>query len=371
MPQEKISMDMENMLLKLHPKEAGNIVEELPVTKTVTQQVKLDSETQVVIPQATDVPKDSENDISNVLSPISYNNSTIMTPMTTLNGRRQLDLDESQQTDGMSTTVKLHNNQSGNSTTFLLDKDLTLLEGSSPEQGSTTQILKDPLNLSNVTAEQEEKLKNLKVHKFRVNGRKAEMNLEQKERSVKTTTSKRGRQKKFMANLDLQEKIPVPKVLLEMPKPGENAWWGPKEIVDIRDSIMGSTRGYDLRVQWEYDENGKPYEDSWEPSDNITGSSGYLFNRFKKTDTFKDYMVKRTSGKVEEPVPKPKKVRWKYEEDPATSPVKGHKIDENLAGKTRSGKTIGGIWKRNEKAAFAINIGKTARLKKHQKILQK
>ncbi len=70
---------------------------------------------------------------------------------------------------------------------------------------------------------------------------------------------------------------------------------------------MGSTRGYDLKIQWGgIDKEGKPYEDSWEPSNNITKASMYLFNQFKKMETFKNYMKSRNNGKFEEPVPKPK-----------------------------------------------------------------
>ena len=142
-----------------------------------------------------------------------------------------------------------------------------------------------------------------------------------------------------------------------MPKPGEKHWWTPHKVVDIRDSIMGSTRGYDLKVQWGKDEKGKPYEDSWEPSNNITKSSLYLFNRFKKTDVFKNYMDERGQGKVEEPVPKPKKVRFVYE-DEDKSPAKEHKLDENLAGRTRSG-LVRGIWRKGDQKAYSINAGKT------------
>jgi hypothetical protein len=74
------------------------------------------------------------------------------------------------------------------------------------------------------------------------------MNKDQKERSKKFTESRRGRSKKVVASLDLKEDIPVPKIVLDMPKPSEKVWWTPKEIIDIRDSIIGSTRGYDLKV---------------------------------------------------------------------------------------------------------------------------
>ena len=203
--------------------------------------------------------------------------------------------------------------------------------------------------------EQEEKIRKLKVHKFKVNGQKAEMNLEQKARVNRTINSKANRNRKVVANLDLREEIPIPKIVLEMPKPGEKVFWTPKKIIDVRDSIMGSTRGYDLKIQWGgVDKEGKPYEDSWEPSNNITKASMYLFNQFKKTETFKDYMKSRNNGKVEEPVPKPKKVRFVYE-DKDKPPTKEHKVDGSLAGRTRSGKLIGGAKNNEDAKALSTN----------------
>ena len=221
--------------------------------------------------------------------------------------------------------------------------------------GTNLKIIQDPLNLSNVNPEQEEKIRKLKIHKFKVNGQKAEMNLEQKARVNRTINSKANRNRKVVANLDLREEIPIPKIVLEMPKPGEKVFWTPKKIIDVRDSIMGSTRGYDLKIQWGgVDKQGKPYEDSWEPSNNITKASMYLFNQFKKTETFKDYMKSRSNGKVEEPVPKPKKVRFVYE-DKDKPPTKEHKVDGSLAGRTRSGKLFGGAKNSEVPKALSAN----------------
>ena len=206
----------------------------------------------------------------NTMSPISHYHSTFNSPMTNFGGDRSPDLDYKHETsDGMSTTFNIHKDLSGNSTTFELSKDksssnLDDSESSNPKFQSLDessipklQDLKDPLNLSNVHPDQEAKIKKLRVEKFKVNGQRSEMNKDQVERSKKLADSKRGRYKKVVADLDLQEEIPIPKVVLDMPKPGEKHWWEPKEVIDIRDSIMGSTRGYDLKVQWGKDENGK------------------------------------------------------------------------------------------------------------------
>ena len=68
-------------------------------------------------------------------------------------------------------------------------------------------------------------------------------------------------------------------------------------------------------------------------------------------------MNKRGQGKVDEPGPKTKKVRFVYE-DNDKSPAKEHKVEENLAGKTRSG-LVRGIWRKDGEKAYSINAGKT------------
>ena len=360
MPQEKISMEVENMLLKLAPKEGGNTLENLIKVPISGQEDKHDANLPDKVSSVSKVPASDNVDISNILSPISNSNSTMVTPMTSFSQRSQGVDTKHNDTDGMSETLDLGKKPPKIPTELVEAKDANILETKvdlfpeSPKIEVDAQKIDDPLNLSNLQPEQEEKLKKLKVHKFKVNGQKAEMNLEQKERSAKIANSRRS-PKKVVANLDLQEEIPIPKIVPGKPEPGGKRWWTPTEILDIRDSIMGSTRGYDLKVRWEHDEKGNPYEDSWEPSNNITKNSGYLFNRFKETGTFKDYILKRNKGKVEEPVPKKKKVRWTLEKD-SKPPAKEHKIDESLAGKTRSGKVIGGIWRRDGAKAYTINL---------------
>ena len=179
--------------------------------------------------------------------------------MTNFDGPRSPDLDNKHDySDGMSETIVLKKVPPLSSVTNTKDPDVPTADLSTNLQGT-----QDPLNLSNVNPEQEEKIRKLKVHKFKVNGQKAEMNLEQKARVDKTINSKANRNRKVVANLDLREEIPIPKIVLEMPKPGEKVFWTPKKIIDVRDSIMGSTRGYDLKIQWEgVDKEGKPYEDS-------------------------------------------------------------------------------------------------------------
>ena len=348
MPIEKVSMDKEKMLLKLAPKDGEN---------------SLENKQDQIFPQVTpvkvsDVKEEKvERNVSesNMMSPISNHHSTFISPMTNYSGRGSPELDNKHETSGgMSTTYDLHKDLSGNSTTFVLPKDRDLDDSESTDK--KFQSSEDPLNLSNVNPDQEAKIRKLRVEKFKVNGQRSEMNKEQKERAKKLASSRTSKPKKVVASLDLQDKIPIPKILPERPKPGEKIkMWEPKKILDIRDSIMGSTRGYDLKIDWGLDEQGKAYEDSWEPSNNITKEARFLFNRFKETNTFKDYILKKNDGKVEVPPPKKKKVRWTYETKKDESPVKDVKV-ENPTSKTRSGKMYGKIWKRDDAKAYTINV---------------
>ena len=164
MPQEKISMKVENMLLKIAPKDGFATMEDpkkvqIPIKDKNEDPADPNRDSNIVKVTPVEDP-----DTSEVLSPISSNST--FTPMTNFDGPRSPDLDNKHDySDGMSETVVLKKVPPLSPETKSKDPD-----DPTADLGTNLKVIQDPLNLSNVNPEQEEKIRKLKVHKFKVNG---------------------------------------------------------------------------------------------------------------------------------------------------------------------------------------------------------
>ena len=93
-PLEKISIDMEKMLLKSAPKEVENtLLNDLTKTQVMVKDGEQPTTLPVKIPNAGEVEVDKILNDNNVMSPISYNQSTFTSPMTNFGDDKFSELD--------------------------------------------------------------------------------------------------------------------------------------------------------------------------------------------------------------------------------------------------------------------------------------
>ena len=96
--------------------------------------------------------------------------------------------------------------------------------------------------------------------------------------------------------LNLNEKIPVVKDLIHQPTAEKPIYYEVQEILDIQDTKLSSDKGYDLKIKWKLSPGDSVNQESWEPAENVMSKK--LMNDFKKSKIFIDYLASKKLSKL-------------------------------------------------------------------------
>ena len=310
-PEEKISMQMENMLVKQNNVLPDDVQSggDIALSPTIIKNSDL-SDPEVPISEGIQVPEKLLTPEIYVPSPVHEdpNLHSQISPIPFVLQSPEIPSPISQVGDGLSPTMVMENN--GLSPTLIMPKNKKPLTSISDNLSNDSQSFvygspgnlfnnDDPLNVSN-TPSKEKLIDARRFERFKVNGKKAEHQISKipakSEDLTKSEDSEDFKSKSQISKirnlksryLNLRDKIPTVKDFSVQPF-AQGPYFEVDDIIDIKDSTLQSDVGYDLKVRWKLMPGETTNQETWEPMENLRDSKD-LMKKFKDSKPYQDYM---------------------------------------------------------------------------------